>query len=170
MGRNRQFAGIGRLYLGLAIARVPLPARLGGLLRTRKRGTTVGRRQLLRQYDEQQPPTPRDASAPRVRADCIAGPRPCPYMACRYHLFTETRANGSLFFPWGLDVGAIADMEHTCALDEADNGAHTYREIGQKLNIVAEAVRGIEAKAMAKVTGRLRRGSSEGDRLPRTES
>jgi hypothetical protein len=34
---------------------------------------------------------------PRTRADCIDGPRPCPWYGCRYHLGIKIRSSAELF-------------------------------------------------------------------------
>lgn len=55
---------------------------------------------------------------PTKRLDCEDGFRPCPYVACRYHLYLEVdeMCNIWLNFP---DVD-LTDMSETCALDIAD--------------------------------------------------
>src|SRR5207248_4026222 len=30
-----------------------------------------------------------DATRPRVRGDCAEGPRPCPYVSCKYNLYVD---------------------------------------------------------------------------------
>lgn len=54
---------------------------------------------------------------PQTRGDCENGPRPCPFVGCRHHLYLDSTRRGSMKtnFP---DVDP-ADMEHTCSLDPA---------------------------------------------------
>ena len=53
---------------------------------------------------------------PKTRADCINGPRPCPYATCRHHLQTDIDRFGRLIIYWP----DIDDMPETCALDVVD--------------------------------------------------
>lgn len=65
-----------------------------------------------------------------MRADCEAGPRPCPWRTCRYHLAAE---------------GATAE---TCALDVAARGGLTLEEVGDLLHISDERIRQIIAAGL----------------------
>jgi hypothetical protein len=74
---------------------------------------------------------PRDPAQPLTRADCLDGPRPCPWNTCRYHL----------------------DAAPSCALDIVDqhpNGA-TMDVVGRLLSISRERVRQIEGMALTKL-------------------
>lgn len=87
---------------------------------------------------------------PRSRSDCAEGPRPCPFVACRYNLYLDVgRRTGSikLNFP---DLEP-EDVATTCALDIADRGGATLEEVGALMNITRERVRQIEVKAFAKL-------------------
>jgi hypothetical protein len=57
---------------------------------------------------------------PRTRGDCLHGLRPCPWMACRYHLAVTGGAQPTRD-PLALD--------ETCCLDVADRGPHTLDAI-----------------------------------------
>jgi len=94
-----------------------------------------------------------DYLRPAIRGDCIDGPRPCPFVSCRYHLYLDvTHAGGvTLNFP---DLEP-EEMVESCALDVADRGGVTLEELGEKLNTTRERVRQIEAVAFAKVKPRL---------------
>ena len=52
---------------------------------------------------------------PRKRADCVDGPRPCPWASCRHHLGLDVFAGGELVFVEGL--------KESCSLDVAERVA-----------------------------------------------
>jgi hypothetical protein len=85
---------------------------------------------------------------PRTRGECLDGPRPCPFVHCRYHL-----ASTELSVSRRLKVRHIPCGMDTCALDVADRGEHTLEEIGQLLGITRERVRQIELAALFKLRG-----------------
>jgi hypothetical protein len=83
---------------------------------------------------------------PRIREDCETGPRPCPYVSCKYHLYLDvTPSNGAvkLNFPH-LEV---EDLEETCALDVADRGGITLEQVGKIYNLTRERIRQVEMSA-----------------------
>jgi hypothetical protein len=123
----------------------------------RQRARTVSVRRtsqrLLRQGALLHPST--DDRRPLYRGDCVDGPRPCPWVGCRYHLFLdETGAVGSLKF--NHPDREPDELDETCALDVADRGGATLDEIGELMNITRERVRQIETIALTKA--RLRGG------------
>jgi hypothetical protein len=86
-------------------------------------------------------------SRPRTRGDCRYGPRPCPWVSCRHHLYLDVNPRtGTLKinFPH-LD---LSDMPETCALDAADRGGLTLDTIGQLMNLTRERVRQMERVAL----------------------
>lgn len=68
---------------------------------------------------------------PHTRGECIDGPRPCPWFSCRHHLAAEAS---------------------TCSLDVADEGPHTFEEIGAILGLTRERIRQIEVQALGKMS------------------
>lgn len=86
-----------------------------------------------------------DAERPQTRGDCLDGPRPCPWVSCRWHLYLDVSPVGSIKLnhpdkePW--------ELEETCALDVADRGGVTLDVVGRLVGITRERVRQIEAKA-----------------------
>jgi hypothetical protein len=94
-------------------------------------------------------------SRPAHRADCLHGAfaaRPCPYVACKFHLYLEVNPRtGSIRMnfldrePWELD--------ETCALDVADRGGVTLEEVGGWLNLTRERVRQLEVRALGELRG-----------------
>jgi hypothetical protein len=73
--------------------------------------------------------------APRTRGECINGPRPCPWLDCRYHLHRVG------------DFAKAADTE-TCSLDVADRGEHTLADVAKITGLSVEWIRQIELGAL----------------------
>lgn len=72
---------------------------------------------------------------PRTRADCIDGPRPCPWVGCRHHLYLEVKpSTGNI--QYNFPALEPDELEASCALDVVDElGPATYTEIGKRLNV-----------------------------------
>lgn len=73
-------------------------------------------------------------SLPRTRAECAAGPRPCPYLRCRYHLAELAPASSE-----------------TCALDVAERGDHGVEELARVLRVSVDTLVALETKARGKL-------------------
>ena len=87
---------------------------------------------------------------PVARTECKDGERPCPYVACKHHLYLDVNPRtGSIKFNFP-DV-ELGDMKETCALDIADRGAITLEEIGDIMNLTRERVRQLEQSALQKI-------------------
>ncbi len=87
---------------------------------------------------------------PKDRSECITGPRPCPFVACKHHLYLDVNPDtGSikLNFP---DV-PVWEMKETCALDIADRGGVTLEEVGEILNLTRERIRQVEVMGLEKL-------------------
>lgn len=91
-----------------------------------------------------------DYDRPRTRADCINGPRPCLFVACKHHLYLDVNpATGSIKInfpdkePW--------ELEDSCALDVAERGGITLEEVGEILNLTRERVRQLEVEGLQKL-------------------
>lgn len=96
--------------------------------------------------------------APVTRADCIDGPRPCPWTRCKHHLAIDVTRFGSLRITWPeLQIGEIL---YSCALDvtDANPGGLGLDQIGAICNLTNERVRQIEKRAIEKLAalGKLR--------------
>lgn len=125
--------------------------------RTRPRSKTIALKRLtraelaagaaefpLQEYD--------DSDRPRTRAECAGGQRPCPWVACKHHLYLDINPRtGSIKInfpdlePW--------ELPHTCALDVADAGALTLEEIGVVTNLTRERVRQLEVRGLLQLQG-----------------
>lgn len=81
---------------------------------------------------------------PRTRGACLDAERPCPHVtSCRFHLLYEAAA-----------AGKRVDLEHareTCALDVADRGGISLKEIGALLGVSRARAEQIEVLALAKL-------------------
>lgn len=87
---------------------------------------------------------------PAARQECLSGPRPCPWVSCKHHLFLDVNPDtGSikLNFP-DLEVWEMAD---TCSLDVADRGGITLEEVGEILNLTRERIRQVEVRGLLKL-------------------
>lgn len=87
---------------------------------------------------------------PKTRSECVDGPRPCPYVSCKYHLYLDVKTDTNsikLNFPH-LEVW---EMEHTCALDVATRGGMTLEDVGHILNLTRERVRQVEVAGIEKL-------------------
>ena len=87
---------------------------------------------------------------PRDRASCAEAARPCPFVSCKHHLFTDVSPKTGaikLNFP-DLEVW---EMSESCALDVADRGGTTLEDVGAIMNLTRERIRQVEVKALAKL-------------------
>ena len=92
-----------------------------------------------------------DPPRPRTRADCVDGPRPCPWAGCRHHLGIDVMGAGGLrlTFPERDDP---TDLEHSCSLDVADDGViTTLEDVAILMNMSRERARQIEEAALDKL-------------------
>lgn len=110
-----------------------------------------------------------DLIRPRTRAECIDGPRPCPWVSCRHHLYLEAnphKNNGSikLNFP-DIEPDGMVDRLESCSLDVAEDGPQGYERVGELMNLTRERVRQLEERVVAKLekSVQLRRLAKEGE-------
>lgn len=130
--------------------------------RTRPRSKTIAMKRLtreeLRQGALMYPPV--DIPRPSSRAECREEMRPCPWVACKHHLYLDINPEtGSIKInfpelePW--------DLKHTCALDVAERGGITLEEVGEIMNLTRERIRQVEVRGLLK----LKMGSPSPDEL-----
>lgn len=85
---------------------------------------------------------------PRTRGDCVNGPRPCPWVGCRHHLYLDVGPQGQLYlaFPGEPDL-----LTATCSLDVADQGEHTNETVAYLTNRSSSRTHFVFERAFAKV-------------------
>src|SRR5258707_4819917 len=103
---------------------------------------------------------PVDIPRPTTRAECRDEARPCPWVACKHHLYLDINPEtGSIKInfpdlePW--------ELQHTCALDVAERGGITLEEVGEIMNLTRERIRQVEVRGLLK----LKMGSPSPDEL-----
>jgi len=80
--------------------------------RPRQRARTMSRKEMARQFRQQMATggvepelqvlmAELEATRPKTRADCGQGPRPCPYISCKFNLWTSPIAAASRWKRWG---------------------------------------------------------------------
>jgi len=130
--------------------------------RTRPRSKTIAMKRLtreeLRQGALMYPPV--DIPRPTNREECRGEQRPCPWVACKHHLYLDINPEtGSIKInfpdlePW--------ELKHTCALDVAERGGITLEEVGEIMNLTRERIRQVEVRGLLK----LKMGSPSPDEL-----
>jgi hypothetical protein len=90
---------------------------------------------------------------PKTRGDCVNGPRPCPWVGCRHHLYVDVKEgpDGRQFLRMNFPGIALEDLKETCSLDVADRGKHTLEVVGDLVNLARRAVLMIEQAARAEM-------------------
>ena len=87
---------------------------------------------------------------PATRKERAEGPRPCPHVSCRHHLYLDVNPQTGtikLNFP-DLEVWELA---FSCALDVADLGGTAIELVSELMNVTRERVRQIETQALARL-------------------
>ncbi len=126
--------------------------------RDRPRSKTIAMKRLtreeLRRGALENPPV-EGVERPHTRAECRDAQRPCPWVACKHHLYLDINpTTGSIKInfpdlePW--------ELAHTCALDVADGGGLTLEEIGVITNLTRERVRQVEVRGLLTLKARSR--------------
>jgi len=120
--------------------------------RTRRRSRTIAMKRLTREELRvgalMFPPV--DVPRPKTRAECREEARPCPWVACKFHLYLDVNPEtGSIKInfpdlePW--------DMKDTCSLDVAERGGITLQEVGEIMNLTRERIRQVEVRGLLKL-------------------
>jgi hypothetical protein len=130
--------------------------------RTRPRSKTIAMKRLTREELRVgallYPPV--DVPRPQTRGECRGDARPCPWVACKFHLYLDVNPEtGSIKLnfpdlePW--------ELPHTCSLDVAERGGITLEEVGEIMNLTRERIRQVEVRGLLK----LKRASPTPDEL-----
>lgn len=120
--------------------------------RTRPRSKTIAMKRLTREELRLgallNPPI--DEPRPKTRGECENDIRPCPWVACKHHLYLDVNPEtGSIKInfpdlePW--------EMSETCALDVADRSGITLEEVGEIMNLTRERIRQVEVRGLLKL-------------------
>ena len=120
--------------------------------RTRPRSKTIAMKRLTREELRLgallNPPV--DIPRPQTRAECQGQARPCPWVACKHHLYLDVNPEtGSIKInfpdlePW--------ELKHTCALDVADRNGITLEDVGEIMNLTRERIRQVEVRGLGKL-------------------
>lgn len=120
--------------------------------RTRPRSKTIAMKRLTREELRLgallNPPI--DEPRPITRGECENDIRPCPWVACKHHLYLDVNPEtGSIKInfpdlePW--------EMSETCALDVADRSGITLEEVGEIMNLTRERIRQVEVRGLLKL-------------------
>lgn len=87
---------------------------------------------------------------PQTRAECIGTARPCPWVACKHHLYLDVnpdtgaiKLNFPAIEPW--------QLARSCSLDEAELGGLSLEEVGELTNLTREGCRQIELRGLLKL-------------------
>lgn len=137
-------------------AAVPSTSRKIRPRRTRPRARTIAPRRLTSvELREVETTRAEQAERPRTRAECAHEQRPCPWVSCKHHLYLDVnprtgtiKLNFPDLEPW--------ELQHTCALDVADDGGHTLEEVGDITNLTRERIRQLEFRGLLELRGRSR--------------
>lgn len=97
---------------------------------------------------------------PVQRAHCAEAVRPCPWVACRFHLYLDVRADGVLRvnFP----DREPDEMMASCSLDLAEDGPRTLEQVAGLMGMSKERARQIEEGALVKLRVHLAKGYIRG--------
>jgi hypothetical protein len=123
--------------------------------RSRRKRSVRPRTVSVKRLSEQAPLSRKQAAEvelmrPKSRAECHDGPRPCPHVSCRHHLYLDVSpATGAikLNFP-DLEVW---ELPISCALDIAEEGGRTLEDVGEIMNLTRERIRQLELKALTRL-------------------
>lgn len=95
-----------------------------------------------------------DEERPKTRGECQGKERPCPWAMCRFHMMlTVNPKTGSIQFSY--PDKELWEIPETCALDLAERGGLTLKEMGKLLNVTRERARQLVEKAVASLGEKL---------------
>lgn len=118
----------------------------------RRRSRTIAGRRLTRAEIEEgkQLVDEMHYQRPETRADCVDGPRPCPFVSCKYHLYLDVK-NETQSIKINFPHLEVWEMEETCALDVAERGGLTLEQVGRIMNLTRERIRQVESDGLERL-------------------
>lgn len=88
---------------------------------------------------------------PQQRADCVDGPRPCPYISCRHHLWLlEQRDRPGNPARGAQGAATLRPTGPSCSLDVAVK-PHSLNEVATILGVVPTRIHQITLLALKKL-------------------
>lgn len=142
-------------YCSAACDPAPPVRRSRRRVRTETRGATDNRR-ILERLIAAEPVLAPDANVathadrPRIRGDCAAGARPCPWVSCKHHLYLDVNPEtGSIKI--NFPDREPDQLEHSCSLDVAEQDGMILDAVGEIMNLTRERTRQIEHRARLKL-------------------
>ena len=130
-------------------------------LLVRQRSKTMSRKEMARDLrrrrltgeidvEEQELLHSIEMQRPKVRADCVNGPRPCLFVSCKHNLYLDVNPEtGSI--KMNFPDKEISELPYTCALDVAEKGGITLEEVGEIMNLTRERIRQVETRGLMKL-------------------
>jgi hypothetical protein len=95
-----------------------------------------------------------EAERPKKRSQCVDGPRPCPWVSCRYNLYLDVRGDGILRF--NFPGKEPHEVFQSCALDLAEDGLRTLEQVALLMGMSKERARQIEEVAFDKLQSQIK--------------
>lgn len=94
---------------------------------------------------------PAHEERPKTRGECSDGPRPCPWISCRYNLYLEVTRRGIIQFTRDeIDIDQFP-AANSCALDVANRGGMALEKVAAILGLTRERVRQVAMDGLEKV-------------------
>lgn len=105
---------------------------------------------------------------PATRGDCPPPDEQCPYMSCRFHLWTDIKTNGrkirvrhadgEMRVPDDDYDPPFDEQRHypTCALNVADQGEHNTEIVADYVGLTRQRIESMEEESFAKLRTRLK--------------
>jgi len=90
------------------------------------------------------------SAPPPTRGDCGQIARPCTRTSCPHNKHRDDEPAGRPHENGGRRVLQVRAVGESCALDVADRGGHSYRQVAGELGVTEERVRQLEKRGLVK--------------------